>query len=164
MAQLFRSIVVIGVTLLSGCALPYAIPVIDNGGAAGRPEGFAGLRSVLDNGDTRVFWVHGMCRQDDRWAVARQKALVAALNVDGATEIEVSRTGPRVVPFQVDVTENTTLTTLFAIWSPFTEPAKDSLAFDKPTRDGGEFTYERARFNNELKVGLLNDCLIDAVV
>jgi hypothetical protein len=47
----------------------------------------------------------------------------------------------------------------YFLWSPMTTVAKFELAGDRPPA----FSYKRANFNNQLKVGLIDDCLSDAV-
>ena len=55
----------------------------------------------------------------------------------------------------------------FLLWSPLTDTIKERLDFDAPKDDPnrmGEFPYERAKLNNQLKLDLLNDCLADVAI
>lgn len=147
---------------VGACAKPYDSPVIDAGGNASTPLAFDGIRQSVLSGDTRILWIHGMCGHDKRWAIERQRIVTSALGVDGGVEQpnNGSRPGYK-VRYYTAVGDNS-LTTDYLIWSDFTNPAKQQLDFDNPL--SGEFPYERASLNNDLKVGLINDCFSDAVI
>jgi hypothetical protein len=51
----------------------------------------------------------------------------------------------------------------FVLWSPLTAGHKRALIFDAPEPEG-QFPFTRASLNEQLKTGLLNDCLVDAVI
>lgn len=114
----------------------------------------------------RVFWTHGMCSHDWRWAGNRMVLLEAALGgqadelLAGPADTQQPYTivrSLRSAGGQLDVS--------FFVWSPLTAAAKAALVFDAPdTVEGGRFPFKRANLNGELKTGLMNDCLTDAVV
>jgi hypothetical protein len=152
------------ILFVAGCASPYSIPKLDQFRSSG-PLAFNGIGDYLREGDVRVIWVHGMCDHDYRWAIDRRDALIKALN--GTEKLQAEKAFPAFSPYvvrsQADI-GNSSLEADFLVWGPLTIPYKDRLAFDNLEGEGGEFPYERARLNNQLKKTLMNRCLIDAVV
>jgi hypothetical protein len=60
--------------------------------------------------------------------------------------------------------QSATIDVNFLSWSPLTTASKAALAYDQATTHGGQFPYQRAALNRELKYGLVNDCLTDVVI
>lgn len=147
------------------CTAPYNIPKIENPtGASVQP--FNGVQQVAKKGPARVLWVHGMCTHGGAWALDRHKIFAAALDSAAIRMPSDSRTeasDPQRITFNHSIAGNK-LEVRYLVWSPLVAKAKGTLLFDKPDNAGGEFPYERASLNNKFKVGLVNDCLADAVV
>jgi len=145
---------------------PYVTPVVE-APADGNTAAFPGLLDLIataPGGTVRVLWTHGMCSHPPSWIddrVNRLAALVGgsrqslggrAIGTHGATlRKERIVAGARSVEIA------------FLSWSAITEPLKASLTFDESTAFGGDFPYERATLNRELKRGLVNNCLVDVV-
>lgn len=149
-------------TALSGCTTPLDPPRVD-----AFPEsagtGFDGLEDLLRPEEPlRVLWIHGMCTHRPRWAMDRAELVMKLLNMASPPEKPLGLDDSNTV--QVDLNApGGRLEITFLLWSNLTRNYKDALKFDAPKPDG-EFGYTRAKFNGMLKVGLLNDCLTDAVV
>jgi len=162
--------------LVTGCTTPFSTPRTDDGTA---PKGdgsltpaadFDGIGDVAKRGSTRVVWVHGMCSHDESWAAQRFDLLSRLIDFVPGT---VSRPKPtsqreaRSLTYAAEVASAGSAHDLqidFLLWSPLNDPYKHNLFFDRPRgQPGGQFPYRRASLNGKLKVGLLNDCFVDAV-
>ena len=159
----------------AGCAKQYETAIIEDSNPQTGGQ-FAGLAGALEkNSSISVFWTHGMCSHDDGWVNKRSNLLREVLSAEmteiGPQPAAYSKTDdePRdaYVRSRRFVAAGKTLDVRFMVWSPLTKPYKANLYFDAPqSKDHpkGEFPYERAKLNGQLKVGLMNDCLVDAVV
>ncbi|MBV1934342.1 MAG: hypothetical protein KUG59_06615 [Parvibaculaceae bacterium] len=159
-------------SFIPGCTKPYETPVFDDGkeelGASHENVRFTGLASQLKGQNTvRVFWVHGMCHHDDKWAEHKLQALRSALDVMPASNVDIS--GNMGDPSN-DEMIRIGLHIDFPLWSSKTANLKGELkdsedfvvkSFENP---GSDFPYTRAKLNRKVKQKLMNDCLADAVI
>jgi hypothetical protein len=157
---LVRAAPFLGIGTLVACTKPYDPPIVESGVPNLAVRSFPGVLDLARAGDTRVIWVHGMCTHDASWATERHATFAAALGTEPGRTI--GGPGQRVA-FETRV-EGNKLNVDYLIWSPLTRPYKERLDYDKPVVQGGEFPHVRAPLNNTLKVGLVNDCLSDAVI
>ncbi len=175
--RLVPALVALG--LLAACtSTPYPTPVIEPVQGTG-PQEFAGLRALMDRADgVRVLWTHGMCTHSEGWVADRANRVSIALGlgprVQDLKPARKAATRGRdddsyTLPQRFTV-DGKTMDVDYFVWSPIFAATKAALDFDAPQgskpgeRPTGEFTYARAELNNTLKVGLMNDCLADAVV
>ncbi len=149
--------------------MPYDRPVIAQE-PGGQDASFDGIRQLVawasSQGKTlHVVWTHGMCSHDDRWLTDRVTRVTTALGGSAqfaGTSDEPGKLARYAYEFQTPAGR---FDATFILWSPLTKPFKKQLASDTPGTDpNSSFPYKRASFNNDLKVGLMNDCLADAVV
>lgn len=163
---LFYAVVALAVLGGSACSLPYAVPVIEEppSPAAAAFPGIAGLRA--SGSPLRVFWTHGMCSHDIGWVANRIGLLERAIGTRAKDSPPAAAEPGR--PYTVTRTFETPdgdIQVSYFVWSPLTSAFKRDLAFDAPpTLSGGLFGFDRAGLNGSLKTGLMNDCLVDAVV
>lgn len=157
-------------TFLAGCTKPYQQPVIEEPPLASA-QPFPGFKNFLSDGaPLRIFWTHGMCRHDFGWVQNRSSILRAALGAPPEAALAPSSVAERqaYTVRQTFEVSGKAVDVSFFIWSPMTTAYKDALIFDAPSNQAGpprgDLPYERASLNNALKVGLMNDCLVDAVV
>jgi hypothetical protein len=162
--------------LVAACTTPYLTPTTDDG-TAPKADGsltpaadFDGIGDVAKRGSTRVVWVHGMCTHDERWATERFNLLSQLIGfVPGSISRPdlTNQREARSLTYAAEVASAGSAHDLqidFLLWSPLNDPYKHNLFFDRPRGEpGGQFPYRRAGLNGKLKVGLLNDCFIDAV-
>lgn len=175
----------IAVSLLAACTTPYDTPAFDAGkdtvDATDPTVEFDGvLTNLTATSRTKVFVTHGMCSHSIGWITNTHKQLTAALqatlpqsewNKTSALADSIAASAAATeTPYWMNIPITTaagTVDATYYVWSPVTSALKDRLAFDKPTDpddDKAKFTYERARLNNLAKIGLMNDCLADAVI
>ena len=161
--------------LFAACSTPYDPPVVEEPGIA--PTGsqipsFQGISALINPTSTpRVLWTHGMCSHDESWVEARVAMVAAALSGQVIKDTSaVSKDNAYVVPVSI-MTPNGKVHIAFAVWSPLTTRYKTLLVADNPDRPNesnsfpvGQNPYRRASLNRDLKVSLMNDCLVDAVV
>jgi hypothetical protein len=106
-----------------------------------------------------------MCTHNQTWIDNRKAMLGAALGATVTSGENPSQPGD---PFVEPVTFHTSkgdLSVSFYVWSPLTAKYKTPLAFDNPGVDPlTSNPYKRASLNRDLKMTLMNDCLVDAVV
>lgn len=151
---------------LVGCTSPYVPGVVETFDKSSQSQGFEGIRSVVAKGGARVVWVHGMCTHDASWALQSHSELASALGIEPGNSPALSPIdGPQRITFEDSVAGNR-LEVTYLVWSPLDAEAKRTLFYDAlpADRQGGTFPFTRASLNETLKVGLLNDCLADAVV
>jgi len=146
--------------LLLSCTAPYRVAILEQ-----PAQSFDGVLDFAADRDVRVLWIHGMCTHPTDWALERHQTFAAAL---GSTQTLLDipvRPGPKRITFK-DRVNNHQIETRYLLWSPLSAEAKKTLFFDAPPgeRPGGQFEHTRAKFNNALKVGLINDCFADAVI
>lgn len=157
---------------LIGCATPYTPPVLVAGGA-----NFPGIVGIVERSGSRpvdVILVHGMCTHGEDWANGAIDVLLAAVDINLVTiQKRVARMSPadneiQIVSRTVKVAGGT-VRFWALIWSPLTAPLKSQLKYDntgEPTDCSMPGTCKpiRAKLNGQLKDGLLNDCLADALI
>lgn len=144
------------------CSKPYRTPVIE------APDGSApaveGIQAQLAPDEPlHVLYVHGMCSHDAAWVDDRSTQLAALLGVEPSEPAPTEDvSGARLYRRSFATTRGDLLVT-FVLWSPLTADHKRALTFDA-SPPGGQFPFARASVNGQLKTGLLNDCLVDAVI
>jgi hypothetical protein len=148
---------------LSPYSMPYATPRVERPSSAddGTFDGLLDLaRALPASSVVKVLWTHGMCTHPPAWIDDRVKRLADA--VGGASETRsvrpVGKRGASLTTVRIS-TPGAPIDVMFLTWSPLTAPYKAHLAVDAV-----EVPYTRAMLNRELKLGLVNDCLIDVVV
>lgn len=161
---------------LAACSKPYDTPVIEgaNGDTAVTFEGLLDLMQATPSSPVRVLWTHGMCRHDEDWSTNRARRLVAALGPGATSQASPPRpigdpgAGNKRASLRREVftAGNASAEVDFFFWAPLTDAYKDALIYDRLTtqQPPGQFKLQRASLNRDLKSGLLNDCLLDAVV
>lgn len=174
MRGLFALIVFAACLGLVGCSTPYGVPIIEKPGS-NYDATFPGIADIVNDNNTKVVWVHGMCTHDASWAIDGFHTLTAALGASSSSTMALDApllspakleapNPPQVIRFPTMVGKHS-LEADFLLWSPLTAPYKKSLEFDNGSSgENGPFPYERASLNATLKAGLMNDCLVDAVV
>jgi hypothetical protein len=163
------------VLLVAACTTPYDPPVVEEPGivsVSGQVPPFQGISALINpNSTPRVLWTHGMCSHDERWVENRATLVAAALSGQITRRTgTVSKDNAYVVPVSI-TTPNGKVDIAFAVWSPLTTRYKTLLIADNPDVPNpsnsypvGQNPYRRASLNRDLKVSLMNDCLVDAVV
>ena len=148
----------------AACAKPYDLPVVD-GFPPSADASFPGLSHLLArDAPLRVLWTHGMCTHNLDWARGRKDMIVELLGLPEGSGTFTPNSSGTFATYVASV-DGAQLEIDFLIWSDLTQKYKDNLKFDAPTESGGEqFLFERAKLNGALKTGLMNDCLVDAVV
>jgi len=142
---------------------------------------FTGIAQELGTGrKLKVFWTHGMCNHDARWALNTYSLFKQALNSSGITTNKAAKSERLVFRMRPDLELWT------YVWSDITRKRKRDLYFDAPTgteyrfSDGNrtdyddtsnkpdraepQFPYKRAGANAMLKKIIMNECLADAVI
>ena len=112
-----------------------------------------------------------MCSHDEKWVETRIAMVGAALSGQITKDTgAVSKDNAYVVPVSI-TTPNGSVDITFAVWSPLTTRYKALLTADNPDTSSpsnsypvGQNPYRRASLNRDLKVSIMNDCLVDAVV
>jgi hypothetical protein len=112
-----------------------------------------------------------MCSHDESWVETRVAMVGAALSGQIVKDTSaVSKDNPYVVPVSF-TTPSGKVDIAFAVWSPLTARFKTLLTADNPDARNprnsypvGQNPYRRASLNRDLKVSIMNDCLVDAVV
>lgn len=138
-------------------SLPYKTPVIE--AMAPTTGAFPGLRSIVPGKPLKVLVVHGMCSHDFSWVMKWTSAMGRAFG--SAAVPRPSEPVGSIQTARFDFNDSgRTVEVTFALWSPATDLAKQSLAYDS----GTSFPYERAKFNGIAKSMLINDCFADPVI
>jgi len=170
----FASALSLLLIVLVGCSQPYVKPVVEN------PRGvqIAGINTLLLTGqDVHLISIHGMCthvaqgKAPDNWVLDRVELVERQVNAK-AEQKEIRRienssgTASAEIHLYSYALPKGNLTHALIVWSPLTQERKRGLAFDSESsnQNGGEFAWTRASLNGELKTGLINDCLADAVI
>jgi hypothetical protein len=148
----------------AACTKPYDPPDI-SGFPQESDASFPGLRQLLTaDPPLRVIWTHGMCTHDIAWAKSRADMVAKLLGFPEGSGTFTPNASGTFATYVVNV-DGAELEIDFLVWSDLTQQYKDRLAFDAPdTEPGGQFPFDRAKLNGALKTGLMNDCLVDAVV
>ncbi|MEM6460993.1 MAG: hypothetical protein AAF724_03670 [Pseudomonadota bacterium] len=147
--------------VLFACSTPYSPPIV-TAPANQTVSAFPGIKQFAERGDLRIVWIHGMCSHNRDWADGRQALLESALEASAPRFVE-GQADPRDMEAEPYVVRDNTgfqgadIETRYLIWSPATKDAKERLKQDSDS----EFTM--ATLNRDLKTGLMNDCLSDAV-
>jgi hypothetical protein len=140
---------------------------------------FPGIRTLLSpDVPLHVIWTHGMCKHNDDWV--KDRVHLIAVGIGLSTDPNIGSSTPIGIPnpygrqaYMRMVTFNPPegrFDITFIVWSPLTEDYKARLDFDAIPKMGAPndpnltFPYKRAKLNDALKTGLLNNCLTDAVV
>ena len=147
---------------------PYSTPIIEKPavGDAGAFDGLLGLAETLPpSSSLTVLWTHGMCTHPPSWVDDRLRRLVKAIGGTPQT-INVRPVGGHGAMLRTEriSTSGRAIEVKFLSWSPLTAAYKTALINERPAVDGGSVSYDRATLNQELKIGLVNDCLTDVVV
>jgi len=165
----------------SACTKPYATPEFDagiptvgktrDGLPAVGDKTFTGITQELGTGrELKVFWTHGMCNHDARWALNTYSLFKQALNSSGITTNKAAKSEGLVFRMRPDLELWT------YVWSDITRKRKRDLYFDAPSgsyyddasglpdRAEPQFPYKRAGANAMLKKTIMNECLADAVI
>jgi hypothetical protein len=154
------------IATLAACGRPYLRPEFDPPDTQ-----FKGVASYLkDASAVQVVFVHGMCTHekkhwvDEAWdpQIARSLGAVIGRQADARSTQLSPRAKYTIVPRSYNVGSKQ-LHARFVLWSESTTPAKNKLSFDNPP-PAGEFKWQRASLNAEIKAGLVNDCLSDAMI
>lgn len=173
--QLRKSLAVAMLAALAACTRPYATPRIET--PDGAPAAFAGLRQhIVRAGDTplRIVAVHGMCEHTrDKWIMGRAKRYAAALGApfdETSVPKEPTARYGRLERYDVPIVERYDVPIAlqegkaegsYLLYSLYTNEHKKLLAFDAAVPPAGP---RRASLNHQLKTGLLDDCISDAVI
>jgi hypothetical protein len=147
---------------------PYALPFVEKptDDDAGAFDGLLTLAQALPPSSTlNVLWTHGMCTHLPGWVDERLNKLVLAVGGTSRT-VGVRPVGDQGASLRTEriAVGSATIDVMFLSWSPITASSKAALSYDHSVDYGGEFPYERAFLNRELKRGLINDCMTDVVV
>jgi hypothetical protein len=149
-------------------ATPYALPLVEKPSHddAGAFDGLLTLAEGLPPSSTlNVLWMHGMCTHRADWIEERLGKLGVALGSAPKT-VSVRAVGNQGASLRTEriAVGSSTIDVMFLSWSPITATAKAALSYDHSVERGGEFPYDRAFLNRELKHGLINDCMTDVVL
>jgi hypothetical protein len=154
----------------STCSSPYSPPFVEkpNAGDAGSFDGLLDLaQAASGSSPVKVLWIHGMCTHPPIWVDDRIRRLTAAIGGTSRTvgSRPVGRDGAS-MRTELITAPGVTIEVKFFSWSPLTVAHKNALAYDHSKDDDakGEFPYVRSILNRDLKRGLVNDCLTDALV
>jgi len=164
------SLTLLGVVLgLTACSMPYARPIVAQEPGA-QDASFDGIRDLVTqaarhNATLHVIWTHGMCTHDPSWVADWVTRVTTTLGGTAQPIGGWAATGKLMRVAYEFQTPAGTFDSTFILWSPMTASYKQQLVSDNPGTDPSKsFPYQRASLNNDLKVGLINDCLADAVV
>jgi hypothetical protein len=164
-------LVLLGLPLLAAaCSRPYDRGVIAAEPGQSTTVPFDGVSDLIaqakaGNRTASFIWTHGMCSHDATWAADRTQRIITALGATGTITADPVQDGQLAFARAAITAPAGTIDGTFIIWSPMTQVWKQGLAFDAPGADpDNSFPYTRAELNNTLKIGLMNDCLADAVV
>lgn len=151
--------------IISGCSKPHDPPHFDEPGSSS-VSSFDGLLDHIAPGQPlQVFWVHGMCPHKADWADNRLAILRQALP-DVAEPLPAEPPADPTDAYVVDRTiddGDRRIDLSFFIWSPLIDPHRRALDYDSAPSQGGNDMHH-ASINTRIKSGLMNDCLVDAVV
>lgn len=158
---------------LTACTTPYKDPVF---ASSSERTCFDGIADRLAPDKTLdVLLVHGMCTHDAAWAHGAVESLYASLG-GGPDKVDLQPQpvvdSPVMLYQQTLQTQRGTFRANAIVWSALTTPLKQQLCYDQTHRSayctGDEakkpYPYVRATLNRELKDGILNDCLSDAMI
>lgn len=156
----------------SACATPYRPAVIAKGSTT-----FAGVADLLASaGAVDVIMIHGMCTHDSKDAHDAMDEIVAALGANVRPQSRPPDALRSLGRGAVEIVERDdqvggSLRYRGIVWSGLTTPLKEQLQFDRSgvpndcaSAEPGTCKPRRAKLNADLKDGLLNDCLADALI
>ena len=123
---------------------------------------FGGIWNELNdgNGTVDLISIHGMCTHDIDWVNRSNAQIKNQLPNWDESELSDFDVGDIKVYIKTFNHSNKKLRNFSIVWSGLTAKAKDQLAYDKDNT----FNRKRATLNHELKAGLLDDCISDAVI
>ena len=150
-------VLVFFVGLLASCK-PYSPPnVLLNGSL----NGVSGLSELLQKGDVKLIWVHGMCNKVPSYAHDRaqlfKRALHSTNHVGPIFADKQQKRDDAYVATYLDEVNGNVLESRYLMWSPLTRGAKSALATE--TEGGGS----AALLNDLARTDFLQDCLADVV-
>jgi len=163
--NLFAVLAVVALTV-SACMRPYARSELDP--ADGHFTGITAYWGQSASSRVRVLFVHGMCTHtEDGWVThGWDRSIQEYFGID-ATDVKQLPDLPTdhatIVQRDYQIGASM-LSARYLLWSSLTAGDKAAIQFDDPPPPPGAFNWKRATLNAELKVGLLNDCLSDAVI
>ncbi len=111
-----------------------------------------GLSELLEKGDVRLIWMHGMCKPDPEYVIKRATAITAGI---GGTRQKLPDLESGRIQRFVDTVNGNTLESTYIVWSDFTETGKENLA------DETEQIYSAALANEFARTHFLQTCLAD---
>ncbi|MDF1600924.1 hypothetical protein PZ895_14260 [Mesorhizobium sp. YIM 152430] len=117
-------------------------------------------------GDTRVVWLHGMCSHGNTWVTDRQSTFAAAAGLPTVEPYDVADpSGAFRAVYEHRVAgpsgKSHGLELRYLVWSPLNDAEKVAVKLDDLRPDGSPV---KASLNAQIKQGLINDCLSDAVI
>ena len=159
------------VLALSGCGRQFVSPDV-------RPQDatFIGIRKALDNAPVvDVVYVHGMCTHTAEDIATKLDELLTQMHVPHAPLTPATLPKPSDLPYggllyEASYPSGSSKLRLHAIlWSPITNPYKQRLCYDQTAKSSfcplnSPSPPRRAALNANIKDGLLDNCLSDAVV
>lgn len=144
--------------MMSGCSTPYSPPKVYGD--------FDGIRSLSRNAKTvKIIAVHGITSNSEGWSNKIREGLEKSLQLTplnkSAERISIFPPGGGELTGYLDVYRYGSFEFYELTWSPTTKPIKDRyLKYDSDSSYG----EKRARLNNSLKSGLVDDGLSDAII
>ncbi|SFW26703.1 hypothetical protein [Nitrosovibrio sp. Nv17] len=175
MSRIFMLIMVMA---LGGCIIPYAKPRIIPSDS--QVKGISHFVQS-DGKEIDIILIHGMCTHDKEWVASTRGRLLEMFQSSGhvvrernsESSGEFSRTRLYSQSFDIGV-DGKILNVHAIVWSAETFDQKKSLCYDRDKKkltDRVPFCngirqdgYTRALVNRYLKDGLINDCLVDAII
>jgi len=156
--------------ILVACTSPYKQPEIAPADAL-----FPGLATIInslpENSTLDVLSVHGMCSHDRKWVIEAGTQFSKHLGLHYAMPDEPLRevNGIEIWLNKLTDDSNQLVVSNYAlVWSGLTRGSKQALCVDNsvasPSCPQPGFNGKRAKLNEELKSGLFNDCLSDAII
>ena len=142
--------------MVSSCTTPYSPPVFE----PSDDPGFDGLLDHAKQMPVKTVVVHGMCTHTGDWVEDRAARYARGLGVEDTPVVGEPIPVGDLDVYEVAIVppEANQIDFEFIVWSKLTSPLKDHLKFDT------EVDYVRASLNEKLKLGLMNECLSDAVI
>jgi hypothetical protein len=147
---------------------PYSTPLVEQPapGDSGEFDGLLDLaKSSTPSTPVLVLWTHGMCTHPPSWVDDRLQRLLSAMGGTAETR-SVRPIGTEGASIRTErlSTPSGTIDLSFLTWSPLTAAFKARLDRDGSTIGRRQSPFSRATLNDELKRGLVNNCLTDVVV
>ncbi len=162
------SIFVLLAASITACSKPYQQPEIDS-------TGYKGILSTLNETEEkriRVLMTHGMCSagKDKKWAMEQATLLSdqfggGKLVARGQKDFGSDNDNSVVQRFDFTLFgTGKTIDLTFLAWGKTIDKHRKNLDFDSTRRRDDPNAPIRASLNHHIRAGLMNDCLIDAIV